>query len=94
MIIRNLAMKNIWKLATKCVLWAGISLLVVGCGNKDPEEKRISIDLPIEVNHSVSMSSALSSSPLSSVGSSAPSIVQGGAAEYTISVERLEFIGG
>jgi hypothetical protein len=54
MIIRNLAMKNIWKLATKCVLWAGISLLGVGCGNKDPEEKRISIDLPIEVNHSVS----------------------------------------
>jgi len=94
MIIRNLAMKNIWKLATKCVLWAGISLLGVGCGNKDPEEKRISIDVPIEVNHSVGMSSALSSSPLSSVGSSAPSIVQGGAAEYTISVEKLEFIEG
>ncbi len=94
MIIRNLAMKNIWKLATKCVLWAGISLLVVGCGNKNREEKRISIDVPIEVNHSVSMSSALSSSPLSSVGSSAPSIVQGGAAEYAISVEKLEFIEG
>jgi hypothetical protein len=94
MIIRNLAMKNIWKLATKCVLWAGISLLGVGCGNKDPEEKRISIDLPIEVNHSVSTSSALSSSPLSNVGSSAPSIVKGGAAEYTISVEKLEFIEG